>query len=234
MRREAADRGSCITRTPNGFTFDECHIDKSGAWLVAAAGRPDGGARQSHRRYADTGRTDAHRRRSMARLVTSTRVTATRWAPTPTIAPAERDDSPEVSRREHAAADWSGRALQQAVGHRGGQSHRARQRGPRRLRRIAVRLRQQRELDARHGRTRSSASRSMPNRNTDGLARRPRGGAGDDRSAARRAAAPTTTRSGRRGTSTSPGRYFIWTTNLGGNRLDAFIVKIPAERLTPP
>ena len=30
------------------------------------------------------------------------------------------------------------------------------------------------------------------------------------------------------------GRYFIWTTNLGGNRLDAFIVKIPAERLTPP
>src|SRR5215813_7859078 len=30
------------------------------------------------------------------------------------------------------------------------------------------------------------------------------------------------------------GRYFIWTTNLGGDRLDAFIVKIPAERLTDP
>ena len=30
------------------------------------------------------------------------------------------------------------------------------------------------------------------------------------------------------------GRYFIWTTNLGGNRMDAFLVKIPAERLTPP
>jgi hypothetical protein len=30
------------------------------------------------------------------------------------------------------------------------------------------------------------------------------------------------------------GRYFIWTTNLGGDRLDAFLVKIPAERLTPP
>jgi hypothetical protein len=27
------------------------------------------------------------------------------------------------------------------------------------------------------------------------------------------------------------GRYFIWTTNLGGNRLDAFLVKIPSERL---
>ena len=27
------------------------------------------------------------------------------------------------------------------------------------------------------------------------------------------------------------GRYFVWTTNLGGNRLDAFLVKIPAERL---
>ena len=27
------------------------------------------------------------------------------------------------------------------------------------------------------------------------------------------------------------GRYFIWTANLGGNRLDAFIVKVPAELL---
>jgi hypothetical protein len=27
------------------------------------------------------------------------------------------------------------------------------------------------------------------------------------------------------------GRYFLWTTNLGGDRLDAFLVKIPAERL---
>jgi hypothetical protein len=26
------------------------------------------------------------------------------------------------------------------------------------------------------------------------------------------------------------GRYFFWTTNLGGGRLDAFLVKIPAER----
>jgi hypothetical protein len=30
------------------------------------------------------------------------------------------------------------------------------------------------------------------------------------------------------------GRYFIWTTNLGGDRLDAVLVKIPAERLMPP
>jgi hypothetical protein len=28
------------------------------------------------------------------------------------------------------------------------------------------------------------------------------------------------------------GRYFIWTTNLGGDRLDAVLVKIPAERLS--
>ena len=27
------------------------------------------------------------------------------------------------------------------------------------------------------------------------------------------------------------GRYFIWTTNLGGNRLDAFIVKVPGQLL---
>jgi len=27
------------------------------------------------------------------------------------------------------------------------------------------------------------------------------------------------------------GKYFLWTTNLGGSRLDAFLVKIPAERL---
>lgn len=30
------------------------------------------------------------------------------------------------------------------------------------------------------------------------------------------------------------GRYFIWTTNLGGGRLDAFIVKIPADQLASP
>jgi hypothetical protein len=29
------------------------------------------------------------------------------------------------------------------------------------------------------------------------------------------------------------GRYFIWTTNLGGSRLDAFIVKIPSSIITP-
>ena len=28
------------------------------------------------------------------------------------------------------------------------------------------------------------------------------------------------------------GRYFLWTTNLGGDRLDAFLVKIPSERLS--
>jgi hypothetical protein len=28
------------------------------------------------------------------------------------------------------------------------------------------------------------------------------------------------------------GRYFIWTTNLGGNRLDAFIVKVPGQLLS--
>jgi hypothetical protein len=27
------------------------------------------------------------------------------------------------------------------------------------------------------------------------------------------------------------GRYFLWTTNLGGDRLDVFLVKVPAERL---
>ena len=32
------------------------------------------------------------------------------------------------------------------------------------------------------------------------------------------------------------GEYFIWTTNLGGNRLDAFIVRVPSQLLTgePP
>jgi hypothetical protein len=29
------------------------------------------------------------------------------------------------------------------------------------------------------------------------------------------------------------GRYFIWTTNLGGTRIDAFIVKVPAQLLYP-
>jgi hypothetical protein len=29
------------------------------------------------------------------------------------------------------------------------------------------------------------------------------------------------------------GRYFIWTSNLGGDRLDAVLVKIPVDRLKP-
>jgi hypothetical protein len=28
------------------------------------------------------------------------------------------------------------------------------------------------------------------------------------------------------------GQYFIWTTNMGGNRLDAFLVKVPSQQLT--
>ena len=30
------------------------------------------------------------------------------------------------------------------------------------------------------------------------------------------------------------GRYFIWTTNMGGDRLDVFLVKIPADLLAIP
>ena len=30
------------------------------------------------------------------------------------------------------------------------------------------------------------------------------------------------------------GRYFIWTSNMGGDRLDAFLVKVPAQWLTTP
>ena len=29
------------------------------------------------------------------------------------------------------------------------------------------------------------------------------------------------------------GQYFIWTTNLGSNRMDAFMVKVPAQLLIP-
>src|SRR5262245_10223797 len=29
------------------------------------------------------------------------------------------------------------------------------------------------------------------------------------------------------------GRYFIWTTNIGGDRLDAFVVKVPYQWLLP-
>ena len=35
--------GFLYYRTPNGFTFDECHIDKSGRWLVLLQARVNGG-----------------------------------------------------------------------------------------------------------------------------------------------------------------------------------------------
>ena len=30
------------------------------------------------------------------------------------------------------------------------------------------------------------------------------------------------------------GQYFVWTTNLGGNRLDAFVVRVPSQKLVAP
>ena len=127
-------------------------------------------------------------------------------------------------------------ALQQAMGHRRRQSHRARQRDRRRDARIPVRLRQQRQPGRGHGRRDRLLLARSPAGIVDGSLDvlvvgqvmtdlDAAGGGdidGDDYEQMPKGNLDVT------------GRYFIWTTNLGGGRLDAFIVKIPAERLSPP
>ena len=82
-------------------------------------------------------------------------------------------------------------------------------------------------------RTRSSASRSMPARNPDGsldvlvvgqVMTDLNAAGGQDYDNDDYEQLP-------KGNLDVSGRYFIWTTNLGGDRLDAFLVKIPGERL---
>jgi hypothetical protein len=222
--------GFLYYRTPNGFTFDECHIDKSGRWLVLLQARVNGG-RVNRIVDTQTGQTTLIEATegALGHLDTGYEyaVGADTYNPLPNatillkfpVATTQRPIGPVVhynKRWDIAAANHiaHGNAVaglppesQYACGSNASSA-------PDMADEIVCF-----PLDA--------------NRNTDGSLdvlvvgqvmtdlSAPGGGA-DDYSKRPKGNLDVT------------GRYFIWTTNLGGNRLDAFIVKIPAERLTPP
>ena len=222
--------GFLYYRTPNGFTFDECHIDKSGRWLILLQARVNGG-RVNRIVDTQTGQTTLIEATEGALghldMGDGYAVGADTYNPLPNatillkfpVASTKRPIGPVVhynKRWDIAAANHiaHGNAVaglppesQYACGSNASST-------PDMADEIVCF-----PLDA--------------NRNTDGSLdilvvgqvmtdlSGPGGGA-DDYSKRPKGNLDVT------------GRYFIWTTNLGGNRLDAFIVKIPAERLTPP
>ena len=147
-------RIGCVVSRPSGFryygmprdmAFDECHIDKSGRWLILLMNRNDG---TRINRIVDirTGRQTTidgsegalgHLDAGYGYAVGADSYNS---LPNATILlkfPVRQDD----------ATDRARRPLQQTVGHRSGQSHRARQRVER-AGRVAIRLWQQRQRDA--------------------------------------------------------------------------------------
>ena len=222
--------GFLYYRTPNGFTFDECHIDKSGRWLVLLQARVNGGrvnrivdtqtgqttlieATEGALGHLDTGYgyavgADTYNPLPNATILLKFPVASTKRPIGPVVHYNKRWDIAAANHIAHgnAVAGLSPES-QYACGSNASST-------PDMADEIVCF-----PLDA--------------NRNTDGSLdvlvvgqvmtdlSAPGGGA-DDYSKRPKGNLDVT------------GRYFIWTTNLGGNRLDAFIVKIPAERLTPP
>ena len=222
--------GFLYYRTPNGFTFDECHIDKSGRWLVLLQAHQNGGrvnrivdtqtgqttlieATEGALGHLDTGYgyavgADTYNPLPNATILLKFPVASTQRPIGPVVHYNKRWDIAAANHIAHGnAVAGQPPESQYACGSNASST-------PDMADEIVCF-----SLDA--------------NRNTDGSLDvlvvgqvmtdlSALGGGADDYSKRPKGNLDVT------------GRYFIWTTNLGGNRLDAFIVKIPAERLTPP
>ena len=215
--------------TPDGFLFDECHVDKSGKWLAMLEGRPDG-SRVNRIINLDTGAqtiiegvdgalghldmgygyavgADTYNGLPNATILLKFPVTSTQRPIGPVVHYNKRWDIAAANHIAHGNASAAAPESQYACGSNASST-------PDMADEIVCF-----SLD--------------PNRNTDGsldvlvvgqvMTDLYAAGGGTDDYAKRP-----------KGNLDVTGRYFIWTTNLGGNRLDAFLVKIPAERLTPP
>ena len=215
--------------TPGGFVFDECHVDKSGRWLAMLEGRLDG-SRINRIIDLDTGAqtiiegvdgalghldmgygyavgADTYSGLPNATILLKFPVTSTQRPIGPVVHYNKRWDIAAANHIAHGNAVAATPESQYACG------------------------------------SNASGTPDMadeivcfpldPNRNADGsldvlvvgqvMSDLNAAGGGTDDYAKRP-----------KGNLDVTGRYFIWTTNLGGGRLDAFLVKIPAERLTPP
>jgi len=221
--------GVVYVASPDGFVFDECHIDKSGRWLAMLEGRTDGSrvnriidlatGQQSviegvngalghlDMGYGYAVGADNYNGLPNATILLKFPVTSTERPIGPVVHYNKRWDIAAANHVAHGNAVAGAPESQYACG------------------------------------SNASATPDMadeivcfpldPNRNTDGsldvlvvgqVMTDPNAPGGGSEDYAKRP----------KGNLDVTGRYFIWTTNLGGDRLDAFIVKIPAERLTPP
>ena len=221
--------GFVYVPTPDGFIFDECHVDKSGHWLAMLEGRPDG-SRVNRIINLDTGTpsiiegvdgalghldmgygyavgADTYNGLPNATILLKFPVTSTQRPIGPVVHYNKRWDIAAANHIAHGNAVAAAPESQYACGSNASAT-------PDMADEIVCF-----SLDANRNADGSldvlvvgqvMTDPSAPGGGADDYAKRPKGNLD------------------------VTGRYFIWTTNLGGNRLDAFLVKIPAERLTPP
>ena len=225
----AGPSGYVYVPTPDGFLFDECHVDKSGRWLAMLEGRLDG-SRVNRIIDLTTGQqtlvdgvdgalghldmgygyavgADTYNGLPNATILLKFPVTSTQRPIGPVVHYNKRWDITAANHIAHGNAVTAAPESQYACGSNASST-------PDMADEIVCF-----PLDA--------------NRNADGsldvlvvgqvMTDLNAAGGGTDDYAKRP-----------KGNLDVTGRYFIWTTNLGGNRLDVFLVKIPAERLTPP
>ena len=221
--------GFVYVPTPDGYIFDECHVDKSGRWLAMLEGRLDGSRINRIIDLATGAQTliegvngalghldmgygyavgaDSYNGLPNATILLKFPVTSTQRPIGPVVHYNKRWDIAAANHVAHGNAVAAAPESQYACGSNASST-------PDMADEIVCF-----PLDA--------------NRNSDGsldvlvvgqvMSDLNAAGGGTDDYAKRP-----------KGNLDVTGRYFIWTTNLGGNRLDAFLVKIPAERLTPP
>jgi hypothetical protein len=225
----ARPSGYVYVPTPDGFLFDECHVDKSGRWLAMLEGRldgsrvnriidlttgqqtliegVDGGLGHLDMGYGYAVGADTYNGLPNATILLKFPVMSTRRPIGPVVHYNKRWDIAAANHIAHGNAVAAAPESQYACGSNASST-------PDMADEIVCF-----PLDA--------------NRNSDGsldvlvvgqvMTDVNAAGGGSDDYAKRP-----------KGNLDVTGRYFIWTTNLGGGRLDAFLVKIPAERLTPP
>jgi hypothetical protein len=214
--------------TPVGMVFDECHIDKSGRWLILLMNRDDGTrinrivdlktgkqttieGPEGALGHLDTGYgyavgADTYNPLPNATILLKFPVQSTKRPIGPVVHYNKRWDIAAANHVAHGNASGAPAESQYACGSNAGTT-------PDMADEIVCF-----SLDS--------------NRNTDGsldvlvvgqvMTDLFASGGGTDEYAKRP-----------KGNLDVTGRYFIWTTNLGGNRLDAFIVKIPVSTITP-
>ena len=218
-----------FSRRDRGNFIDECHVDKSGNWLMLLEVTPSGSLNNrvvDLRNGTITTIDDVQGALGHLDMGYGYAVGADNWNPLPNATillkfPVTRTQRP-IGPVVHFNKRWDIAAANH-IAHGN-----ARAGAPE----TQYRLRQQRQSRRRHG-GRDRLLLARRESVCGWIARCPRGGAGDDRS--RRGRRPRRQRrrlsaGSRRAIWTSPAGYFIWTTNMGGDRLDAFLVKVPVTR----